>query len=937
MYTFHPVKMLDLRIYVGLIICCSVQGSLYQDEISGRSLYRPSLQNKPVMGIDDITKEKKLDIVFVVDVSKAADINALKNFIIYTTKVLELEPAKTKVAVVPIPHKSTTKITLNEGTDHAAFKALVNSRLVTEQALFDLNNVPKYITLCLTPSNGGRNDAKKVIIMVAASFPSFAVVKNDLLKMKTNGYKFFVVGVSQNSVPAQASLESLVQNAKTDYLHVDNYNLLTTEKINEALIKAFGRDPCLPNLCNNKGKCVPIKTSPGYECQCPLGWKGTLCSQKDRCNPNPCNGGVCLDLPNQVKVNCTCIGGRRGNLCEKLSCTKYYCKNGGTCSDLTGKPICKCEIPYTPPTCETVLQNPCSANTCLNGGTCSITQEWKAQCSCPLPFLPPNCTTSMSSPCTPTTCLNGGTCYLSNWKPQCLCPVPFLPPDCSTSIPSPCTPTTCLNGGTCHPSRDWKSFTCACAAMFKGNRCQTLVVKPPVPTFCQKNPAICQNKGKCMDWGTTSSFKCDCSATNCLGDKCQICKPRSASPCSPSPCKGDCSCQVSNTHDYGYRCVSPSGLLGRNCEFDKPSVRCEPTTISISISQQAVQYFQQGQPGSVLIVGPTFNYPAPCSVTGDSSGNYIVTIPLNGCGSTSTNGASGITEVSNAMWIKSNDIAFSIPIPIFKFTCQYGYDDYKVVTSLKPGLAIAQTISSKISLRPTVVLCKSPFCPQTCPTGLTVANQAVYTVGQSIHLELALGHLSPQSQPISVPDVTSVKQLILSCSSYSNPGKDLVLVSGGCLTNSPKFPIKLQRSGLSEKACVSIKVPMIKPCSEIYIRATLQSCTQSNRRVCPDGTSYTCNTQTTGRKRRSVDDEDTGSVVIGPLLIVNGSRGSASVELYFNELATNVSVDKIFLKANYDSSSIFPAVGTTILWIILIVVVGLSLGLVLRLLSLRRW
>nr|XP_039263603.1 uncharacterized protein LOC120339524 [Styela clava] len=847
---FHPVAMIHLKIFIGLVICCSVNGSLYTEYISGRSLYRPSMENKPIMGTDAITKKKLLDVLFVVDISRAATITDLKNFIIHTTRVLELEATKAKIGVLSIPLNGAKQIKLKEGMDHKIFINLVKQRLTTEQQLFDLNNVPKLIPIKMSVAEGGRADAKKIVIIVAASFPSLSAVKSDLISLKNKGYIFFIVGLTQNSVASIPDLKSLVKDPKTDHLQLDAYRLLTTDKINEAIIKACGRDPCLPNLCTNRGECVSTALPPGYKCNCPVGRKGTLCQLKDKCNPNPCNGGICVDPPNDPKVDCTCLAGRTGDFCEKLTCTSNYCKNNGKCNDISGKPICKC-----------------------------VTR--------------------------------------------------FLPPRCEKSRPNPCNPTTCKNGATCKPSLDWRSQTCRpCKAGFTGRHCETPVVK----TYCQLNPTICQNNGKCSDWGTTNNFMCDCSGTKCGGKKCQMCQRTALNSCSPNPCKGDCVCQLSNTHESGYKCISPSGLLGKDCSLGRPAIQCLPTSISIALSAQTINGYQQGQSNVLLIVGPQYNHPTACSMTRDASGNYQTTIPLSGCGSSSVNGNSGITEVSNSVWLKSVNTAFDFPIPIFKFTCRYELNDYKVVTSLKPGLAVAQTISSKNSLRPTVTLCKSASCPQACPASLKVSDRAIYTVGQKIHLELALGQLISQ---VSASEVTSVHQLTISCSSVPNVGTQIILVSAGCLTNSPKFPIELRRSGISDKACVSIKVPVIKTCSEIYIRAHLQSCASSARELCPDRSSYSCATQTGKRKRRNTD-EDGGTILIGPLVIVNGSRGLASVELYMNNKHSNVSVDKIVLQDDFETSA-FPAVGTTMLWIILIVVVGLSLGLVLRLLSLRRW
>ena len=67
-----------------------------------------------------------------------------------------------------------------------------------------------------------------------------------------------------------------------------------------------------------------------------------------------------------------------------------------------------------------------------------------------------------------------------------------------------------------------------------------------------------------------SCYRCRCpigySGIRCEVDN-SVVKPDDV--CSPNPCKGDCRCELSCKHEDGYMCISPSGLLGKNCDIRK--------------------------------------------------------------------------------------------------------------------------------------------------------------------------------------------------------------------------------------------------------------------------------------------------------------------------------------------------------------------------------
>ena len=63
--------------------------------------------------------------------------------------------------------------------------------------------------------------------------------------------------------------------------------------------------------------------------------------------------------------------------------------------------------------------------------------------------------------------------------------------------------------------------------------------------------------------------------------------------CSSNPCKGDCRCELSCKHEDGYMCISPSGLLGKNCDIRKMCLLyccdIEPSLIPYTFFQQLLQ------------------------------------------------------------------------------------------------------------------------------------------------------------------------------------------------------------------------------------------------------------------------------------------------------------------------------------------------------------
>lgn len=176
-----------------------------------------------------------------------------------------------------------------------------------------------------------------------------------------------------------------------------------------------------------------------YRCDCEPGWVGKNCDlDRNDCLPSPCqNAGTCIDQLNGFTCKCRQgFRGRRvahntvtpdysfwitivyhplvvtfnvwiywavqtistfyvlwwksptpsltGNLCQLNinECASSPCLNKGTCVDGVASFTCRCELPYSGPTCAEVL-TPCSPNPCANNAVCTHTPDYLGyQCNC---------------------------------------------------------------------------------------------------------------------------------------------------------------------------------------------------------------------------------------------------------------------------------------------------------------------------------------------------------------------------------------------------------------------------------------------------------------------------------------------------------------------------------------------------------------------------
>ena len=80
-------------------------------------------------------------------------------------------------------------------------------------------------------------------------------------------------------------------------------------------------DACSPNPCLNDATCFPNGIG-GFQCQCPPGFTGQRCEDRDACASQPCqNLGVCVSSSGDSYV-CRCRTGYEGQNCEKSQLNK---------------------------------------------------------------------------------------------------------------------------------------------------------------------------------------------------------------------------------------------------------------------------------------------------------------------------------------------------------------------------------------------------------------------------------------------------------------------------------------------------------------------------------------------------------------------------------------------------------------------------------------
>jgi hypothetical protein len=149
-------------------------------------------------------------------------------------------------------------------------------------------------------------------------------------------------------------------------------------------------DGCGSSPCSAPGTLLCQNFQNFYQCQCNVGFQGTLCQTNlnvsarfawllqrcvillilaaavQECASSPCsNGATCVDGVNSF--TCNCVPGFIGANCqtEVNECASAPCANGATCVDQVNSYRCVCLPGYGGVNCQTDI-NECGSSVCLH-------------------------------------------------------------------------------------------------------------------------------------------------------------------------------------------------------------------------------------------------------------------------------------------------------------------------------------------------------------------------------------------------------------------------------------------------------------------------------------------------------------------------------------------------------------------------------------------
>ncbi|RUS79891.1 hypothetical protein EGW08_012369 [Elysia chlorotica] len=372
-------------------------------------------------------------------------------------------------------------------------------------------------------------------------------------------------------------------------------------------------DECATDPCRNGGVCVQ-GMPPLFSCQCPTGWKGSVCEEEETCADQPCqNGGMCRSLPRQPQrplYTCECGTSFMGEKCElpltttALGTSPTFPPSTVTSpTDQTMKftlplQMGECYGNYCGSKCETHCR---STDDCSGHYHCDGTTGQKL---CKPGWTPDSNCTRRSFPEPDCQCQNEGECFAGG----CCCPSGFSGPWC-TQASSACLSNPCRNGGTCMLGVLSDTEACVCPEMFSGHLCELMVAPnrncqagyfgPRCETYCTPQ----------LECGISGQYVCDeisgekICMFGWLGELCDT--PASNvshhEPCPDSVCRhgvcvdGVCCCEPGYTGTLchtqileclhqpclnggkcidkinWYQCDCPSGYAGVNCELKTTS------------------------------------------------------------------------------------------------------------------------------------------------------------------------------------------------------------------------------------------------------------------------------------------------------------------------------------------------------------------------------
>lgn len=106
-------------------------------------------------------------------------------------------------------------------------------------------------------------------------------------------------------------------------------------RTNEMYDFVFSGDPCIPQPCQNGGRCRSDIAAQTYVCDCPTSYIGTNCETSEFFVTFYCFWRKLLLWLLSWTIACTCLACSL-NLLSENPCASNPCQNGGTCRNNNG-------------------------------------------------------------------------------------------------------------------------------------------------------------------------------------------------------------------------------------------------------------------------------------------------------------------------------------------------------------------------------------------------------------------------------------------------------------------------------------------------------------------------------------------------------------------------------------------------------------------------
>lgn len=299
----------------------------------------------------------------------------------------------------------------------------------------------------------------------------------------------------------------------------------------------------------------------GYGCFCDYGWQGIDCSVAV-CSPGCGPSGMCVAQPEGGPPICQCEAPLLPPTCQEHVCA-------GNCSD-HGRCVqdnrCECQLGFAGDTCQEEL----CPNRCLPHGRCNdfsmvpalYDPQLPVGCVCSPSWTGPDCLSELL--CGPA-CLEHGTCVHGENIEECKCDPGWAGRDCSQSLcRSDCGHH--LGHGQCEGDA-LGSPVCRCKLPYAGPNCADVL--------CSDD--ACSGHGACMNYQCHCEFgwqgpRCEdavcqpsCIFGTCVNNTCH-CHPHYwGDSCQFYACPLDCSGHGVCDHTTG-GCTCDDGWAGSSCD-----------------------------------------------------------------------------------------------------------------------------------------------------------------------------------------------------------------------------------------------------------------------------------------------------------------------------------------------------------------------------------